>query len=305
MEYKTLALRDNLQEQIQYNHSYLPLSICEDHFDEYLSQEWACHWHDDFEIAVLLSGSLEFTIYRGRTARVVVLSPGDGIFINSGYLHKAKAKEPQTVLQGFALSPTFFEVPLFENTKKHVITPLLSSSISHMTFQGNQKDPSSLFSLIHTLCTKNDASYDELSVISLLCLIWKEIASLLRQEKIDPSSYEKATQEQRVKEILSYLHSHYSETIQIDDIAKTIAISRTECFRSFKQVLGKSPMEYLTSYRLSMAAAKLISTKEKLSHIALSCGFHTPSYFGKQFKAQYGLTPQKYREKFHEEHSHS
>lgn len=85
--------------------------------------------------------------------------------------------------------------------------------------------------------------------------------------------------------------------ISIDDMAKTACISRTECFRCFREILNKTPSEYLNEYRLAMAATLLSDTDKTLSDICYSCGFKSPSYFGKRFKERSGMSPKKYREK--------
>ena len=53
MKNKTLQVADNLQERIPYSSRFPALSICSDHFDDYFQREWGCHWHDEFEFAVV------------------------------------------------------------------------------------------------------------------------------------------------------------------------------------------------------------------------------------------------------------
>ena len=98
MKNKTLQVADNLQERIPYSSRFPALSICSDHFDDYFQREWGCHWHDEFEFAVVREGVAAFTVYDGQRNETVELSPGDGIFIASGYLHSAKGMKSHTVL---------------------------------------------------------------------------------------------------------------------------------------------------------------------------------------------------------------
>ena len=102
-------------------------------------------------------------------------------------------------------------------------------------------------------------------------------------------------QEKRVKEILEYMKSRYAESIAIEDIAREVNISRTECFRCFQKITGQSPMEYLTFYRLQQAAHKLRNTDSSITEICISSGFNHPSYFGKKFREMYGVSPAQYR----------
>ena len=101
--------------------------------------------------------------------------------------------------------------------------------------------------------------------------------------------------EQRVKKILEYIEGHYADYITIEDMARQVNISRTECFRCFQRITGQTPLEYLTFYRLGQAAYKLRNTDSSITEICISSGFSQPSYFGKKFREYYGVSPLKYR----------
>lgn len=161
-------------------------------------------------------------------------------------------------------------------------------------------DGKPLLSSIKEIClvTSEETGY-ELHFIEMVCKIWRLLTiRILQSKQTGQISAAYRIQEQRMKQLLSFIHAHYSEHININDIAKSAAISRTECFRCFHAILKKSPIEYLTEYRLSMAAMLLADASRPLSDIPASCGFNSQSYFGKLFREQSGLTPKKYREHF-------
>ena len=56
-----------------------------------------------------------------------------------------------------------------------------------------------------------------------------------------------------------------------------------------------TPFEYLMEYRLRMATVQLTETDQSVSQISYDCGFSSPSYFGKEFRAAMGCTPVEYR----------
>lgn len=103
--------------------------------------------------------------------------------------------------------------------------------------------------------------------------------------------------ENRVHLLLDYIHAHYSERISLEDLANTAAISKTEVMRCFKSIISKSPMRYLTEYRLRQAAYLLVHTERSVQQIGESCGFEDSSYFAKSFRALYRMTPTEYRRK--------
>lgn len=49
-------------------------------------------------------------------------------------------------------------------------------------------------------------------------------------------------QEQRIQLMMSYIHTYYSEDITIDEIAGAANVSRSECFRCFKEIVRKTPI---------------------------------------------------------------
>lgn len=297
MQFKTLQIADDLREQITYSDLLVPLVVCVDNFDDYFRREWGCHWHDEFEFGVVQKGTVEFTVYNEQEQSVKELRQGDGIFIGSGCLHSAKALETDTVIAELALPINFFDINIFENMFHQNVRPMIESGITSIAFSASDKDDQPLLSAMRELCSiRERESWYELHIVELVCRIWRLLMiRALWEERSDVSAVNKDP-ERRVKKILSYIHAHFSEHISVDDMARYAAISRTECFRCFKAVLGKSPVEYLTEYRLSMATTMLTNSERTLADISYSCGFNSAGYFGKLFREQCGMTPKKLRE---------
>ena len=298
MKDKVLQISNNLQESLPYSSRFPALSICSDHFDDYFQREWGCHWHDEFEFAVIREGTAAFTVYDGQHHETAELGPGDGIFIASGFLHSAKGMKPHTVLDGFALPVNFFDISFFESMIHRELHPMIEAGIVSVTLRAAVPGDQALLSAIQEVCSisEHEVAY-ELHFIEAVCKVWRLLMIHVEHEK---GTAVVSSQEQRTKEMLSFIHARFSERITIDDLAKAATISRSECFRCFQAILGKSPVEYLTEYRLSMAMTMLANSDRTLSEISQLCGFHSPSYFGKLFREQCGLSPKKYREQVHQ-----
>lgn len=299
MNYKTLKIGENLRENITYHNRAIPLSVCIDHFDDYFQREWTCHWHEEFEFAVVLTGCVQYTIYDGAdTLPTQELHEGDGIFISAGAFHSAKALTPGTSMAAIVFPMTFFDMKPFENFYTQNIHPIIDSGITHCILNGDDESHHALLETIGKLGILDEAEIGyELHCVELVCRIWRMLTIVIMNKNgKSEADLRNILQGQRVRKIMSYIHSHYSEHISIEDMAKSASISRTECFRCFREILKKTPAEYLLEYRLSMAAVLLANTDLALIDISYSCGFNSPSYFGKQFKATCGLSPKKYRE---------
>ena len=98
-----------------------------------------------------------------------------------------------------------------------------------------------------------------------------------------------------VNRATDFIHNNFGYEIGVAEIARAVGIDRTYLYRIFRRLAGQSPKEYLTGFRLRMAAGMLKETGLPVTEIALSCGFREVSLFDRQFRAAYGCTPRHYR----------
>lgn len=99
-----------------------------------------------------------------------------------------------------------------------------------------------------------------------------------------------------VRSATEYITANYSYPISIEDVSAYIGISRSQLFRCFDSVLGVSPKEYLTDYRIKQACRLLAETQYSMTAIANSLGFDNSLYFSKAFHKAKGISPSEYRE---------
>ncbi|WP_162610936.1 AraC family transcriptional regulator [Gordonibacter sp. An230] len=297
MRFKQLQIGPDLRETIPYGESLVPLCACVDRLDEYLSREWSFHWHDEVEFAVVRRGAVRFTVRQGDEGVAINLREGDGIVINSGRLHSVRSKASGTELTGFAVPPAFIE-RLYNGAESSAVRPVVESGMAHAILRADNEDAALLLETMREIFEADDGPCGELRLIELACRAWRLFANLIiKSDEAAPRTGSRAAaRERNMKKMLSYVHAHFREAIGVDDIARSAAVSRTECFRCFRSALGETPTEYLSTYRLSAAASLLAGTTRPIADIASSCGFGSSSYFGKLFRARYGKTPRDYRE---------
>lgn len=99
---------------------------------------------------------------------------------------------------------------------------------------------------------------------------------------------------QYVLSAIKYIQFNYSHDISVDDIAKAVGVSRSHLYRVFMFNVGKSPVEYLTDYRIREACSLLKSSGLSIAEIAVSVGFFDQFYFSRVFKKVKGIPPSKY-----------
>lgn len=99
----------------------------------------------------------------------------------------------------------------------------------------------------------------------------------------------------RIRSVVAHIDAHYAEKLSIADLAKLAGMSVTHFRRIFQQVMQISPIKYVTTIRINAARKLLISTDKLLTEIAVETGFWDQSHFVKAFKAERGITPNRYR----------
>ena len=99
---------------------------------------------------------------------------------------------------------------------------------------------------------------------------------------------------QYVLSAIKYIQFNYSHEITIDDIARTVGVSRSHLYRLFMSNVGQSPIDYLTAYRIGEACNLLKNSQLSIAEIAASVGFSDKFYFSRVFKKSMGMPPSRY-----------
>lgn len=95
-----------------------------------------------------------------------------------------------------------------------------------------------------------------------------------------------------VRRAISYIHTHASEPITVDDVARAARISTRGLQYAFRRALDVSPTEYLRDVRLAGAHEELRRLDApRVAEIARRWGFASASRFAAHYRARYGRTP--------------
>lgn len=94
-----------------------------------------------------------------------------------------------------------------------------------------------------------------------------------------------------------YLSAYFSEQVTITDAAKVACMSTNHFLRSYKQLFGRSPHQYVTERRLQEAKKMLSNSDLTVTQICMEVGFQSPSSFSLLFSKRFGESPVRWREK--------
>jgi AraC family transcriptional regulator len=101
--------------------------------------------------------------------------------------------------------------------------------------------------------------------------------------------------ERRIATAVRFIELHFSQPLSLEELSALVGISSYHFLRTFKQVVGLTPHQFLLRKRLREAALRLRTTREPVLEIALDAGFGDLSHFNHTFRTAFETTPTDYR----------
>ncbi|MDH4180710.1 MAG: AraC family transcriptional regulator [Betaproteobacteria bacterium] len=94
---------------------------------------------------------------------------------------------------------------------------------------------------------------------------------------------------------LNEMHSRPAHAWTLDELARSAGTSRSVLAERFQHLVGSPPMQYLTQWRMLLAANLLSRSNAPLSRIAEDVGYQTDTAFIRAFRREYGAPPAAWR----------
>ena len=99
---------------------------------------------------------------------------------------------------------------------------------------------------------------------------------------------------ERMRSALSSIHQQPARAWTVQELAHTVGMSRTSFAQTFKRLVGRTPMEYLTEWRMTLAAKRVQEPAESIASLAPVLGYKSESAFSAAFKRHWGSSPREY-----------
>lgn len=219
------------------------------------------------------------------------LEQGDLIAIMKGCSHRLtniKAHSPvKTVLIcGYFEMSTGNSQPLIESLPKVQI-------IRHHDIAQSKPLKNVMTLLIEEVNNKLFGSQSAVNSLAELFFMYL-LRNLVKSEKIE-NGLLAGLSDKQISRALAAFHNNFSKAWSLDLLAKEAGLSRTKFIEKFRQLVGPTPANYMTQWRMNWAAAQLNNTKQSIYNIALSCGYQSDAAFSRVFRLQFGLPPSEYR----------
>jgi AraC-like DNA-binding protein len=99
----------------------------------------------------------------------------------------------------------------------------------------------------------------------------------------------------RITRAVRMIEQHWDAELNLEALAKAAGLSPYHFLRTFEQLTGLTPHQYLRRVRLRRAAERLASEPGKILDMALDCGFGDVSNFNRAFRTEFGVNPARFR----------
>lgn len=205
----------------------------------------------------------------------------------SNVAHYGGGGEPTTVISGF-LS--------FETASLKSVTQLLPRLI---LIKADQARTLALHTTLQMLASEmaeetpgSEVVASRLAEVLFIQTIRAHIASGAETCK---RGWLRAIFDPRIGAALRSVHENLNNPWTVESLAEAAGMSRSAFAAHFKQLLGQTPLEYVTDWRMQKATRLLRQQDTKLIEVAQSVGYESDAAFSKAFKRLVGVTPGEYR----------
>lgn len=281
------------KEKAQHGESLFPLQ----RYGTALSDSYpavTAHWHEEAEFTLITAGACCYQIQSVSYAAY----PGDLLFIPPLALHsitieKGGSMESETYvfhmnLLGASLPDSGSIRYLMPLARQKLIPPFLLTA-SHAAYP----QAYTLFLSVSDAYQNRPAGYELLIkayFLELVALLLPYCEAADRQPPIEQEHTRK------IKTVLAYIDRHYMESLTVSELAASCYFNEYYFMRIFKKYVGMSCMEYMKNVRLQKAAEAFLSGETSPLEVSLSTGFCNLSYFYREFKKKFGMTPKEFIE---------
>lgn len=282
----------NLREMIAHGTFFFPLEHYYCCIPDTLSL-LPLHWHEEMEITLVQEGSCIYHV----DLHSHPIKQGDFVIVSPHMLHGITPIEGQVMSSDsfvFSLNMLGHDYPdscttkfLHPITKQKLLLPAIIKT-DHPAYAALH----SIFEGLLSCYTKQEYAFE----LEMKALLFQFLHQLIIFTDI-PEDKKQGNEEimDKIKTVLQYIQTNYQSPISIAELADLCHFSTYYFMRFFKKHTNMTCIEYINSYRLSKSLEQLENSSLSVTEIALENGFNNISYFNRQFKKRFGITPKEYR----------
>ena len=237
--------------------------------------------HSDYSIAIVLTGTFQYRSLVGRG----LMTPGSLMLGNAGHCFECGHEHGEgDRCVSFWYAPDYFErlaADACTGIRAHFKVARLPSvrALTSLVARAGAGvlDPSSI-------------SWEELGVTLAARAV--SLAAGAASDQIRPVPNGEA----RVTKAVRMIDRHPEAALTLRRMAREAGLSPYHFLRTFQQVTGVTPHQYVMRARLREAATRIANQPNRILDIALDSGFGDVSNFNRAFRTEFGVNPRAYQQ---------
>ena len=95
----------------------------------------------------------------------------------------------------------------------------------------------------------------------------------------------------RIRRAIRSIRERYAEPLEVEELAKQVAMSPTSFHRHFRAATAMSPLQYQKQIRLQNARSRLMTNGDDVAKVGFSVGYDSPSQFSREYARFFGAPP--------------
>lgn len=285
-----ISLRPEQKEQAQHGETIFPVQ----RYTTLLSCEHPsvfAHWHEEAEFTLVTEGTCTYQVQ----LQTFTAHTDDLIFIPPMQLHSITAQTEQTLSDTYVFHMNYLGAGTGDICAMRYLSPLINQTAlppchiqkTHPAYEGAFR----LFCEMQSVWEQKSTGYELLVKSCLLSLIALLFPYCTENSALSDTE---SAHMQKVKTALEYISEHYTEPVTIAEIASACYFSEYHFMRLFKRYVGMSCTDYIKSLKLQKAAELFENGEQSILDVSLRVGFHNLSYFYREFRKKYGMTPKQF-----------
>lgn len=247
--------------------------------------EMAYHWHVEYEIIRILTGTLHVTM----DEKEFTATPGDIVFVNSGILHSGIPSDCVYQCIVFDMNAFLKNNPRCSTYIKQIIDH--SAFVYHHFTPKNQQIHQIVWDIFNAM--ESQKTGYELIVFGELYHFFGVVFSEKLYFSDSPQNRRDYRKIMQLKKVLDYMEANYSSPVTLEQLSASVNMSPKYFCRFFYHMTHRTPIDYLNYQRIEHASYQLATTDVSVTEVAYNCGFNDLSYFIKTYKKYKGITPGK------------
>ncbi|MCD8357437.1 MAG: AraC family transcriptional regulator [Clostridia bacterium] len=252
------------------------------------------HRHNYIEVLYVCKGCIIHHI----EGTVVRMEPGDLLFLNQYTTHSIEETGKDDIGINLMILPQFFDYAIQMLGRDNIIADFMVSVLSNDVHEGQYllfktagivQIENVMENIIYSIAHKQDD--DQMNQILMGVLFQYLLKYVTALDKNSETNYDEVL----TRSTLDYIHQNY-KTASLSELAAMLNQSPSGMSRLIKKKSGFSFKELLQRKRFQQAILLLTRTELPVNDIIAAVGYENNSYFYRQFREKYQVSPKNYRE---------